>query len=52
MVKHDIPSVVPAECIEYFRPDRSMSRCTSATWADTEGEDVPIYSLCYYTFKE
>lgn len=37
-----IPKVVPAECITYFSPDLSTSRWTSATWADTEAEPVPI----------
>lgn len=38
----DVPSVVPAECMTYFRPDFSMRRWTSAIWAETEGEEVPI----------
>lgn len=38
-----IPSVVPAECMEYFRPDFSVKRWTSAIWEDTDGEDVPIW---------
>lgn len=37
-----LPSVVPAECMVYFKPDFSMRRWTSAIWADTEGLDVPI----------
>jgi hypothetical protein len=38
-----VPNVVPAECITYFSPDLSISRCTSAICADTEAEPVPIY---------
>jgi hypothetical protein len=41
----NVPSVVPAECITYLRPDFSIRRCTSAIWEDTEGEEVPIWDL-------
>lgn len=30
--------------MEYFSPDFSMSRWTSAIWEETEGEEVPIYT--------
>jgi len=38
---HGLPSVVPAECIEYLSPDAFSSRCTSATSFDTDAVDVP-----------
>ncbi|KAL3476960.1 hypothetical protein BJX99DRAFT_133035 [Aspergillus californicus] len=33
----------------YFRPDFSIRRWTSAIWAETEGEEVPIWDVisCY-----
>lgn len=38
-----LPTVVPAECIEYVRLLFCIKRCTSATSCDTEAEGVPIY---------
>lgn len=38
-----LPRVVPAECRVYFMPEASISRWTSAIWAETEGEEVPIW---------
>lgn len=40
--RNDAPRVVPAECMTYFTPDCSISRWTSAIWAETEAEAVPI----------
>ena len=37
-----LPTVVPAECIEYFNPDLFSRRCTSATSFDTDAVGVPI----------
>jgi hypothetical protein len=36
-----IPTVVPAECIEYVKPLLLRSRCTSATSFDTDAVGVP-----------
>lgn len=36
-----IPTVVPAECMEYFRPHFFSSRCTDATSLDTDAVGVP-----------
>jgi hypothetical protein len=37
----DIPSVVPAECIEYSSPLFFSRRCTAATSLDTLAVGVP-----------
>ena len=39
-----VPSVVPAECMVYLTPDCSISRWTSAIWAETEAEAVVLVS--------
>lgn len=39
-----VPTVVPAECIVYFKPLAFNTRCTSATSAATEMVPVPTYS--------
>jgi hypothetical protein len=36
------PSVVPAECIEYFTPETFNNFCTSAISAETDAVGVPI----------
>lgn len=36
-----LPTVVPAECIEYFNPLFFNRRCTSATSFDTDAVGVP-----------
>lgn len=41
----EIPMVVPAECMTYFKPHLSISRWTSAIWSETEGDEVPICSV-------
>ena len=38
-----IPIVVPAECMTYLTPEDSIRRWTSAIWAETEGDAVPIW---------
>jgi len=38
----DIPTVVPAECMEYFNPLIFKSRCTCATSCDTDADGVPM----------
>lgn len=38
-----IPRVVPAECMTYFKPHVSIIRWMSATWSETEGEEVPTW---------
>jgi hypothetical protein len=43
MSREYVPKVVPAECMVYFTPDCSISRWTSAIWAETEAEAVPIW---------
>lgn len=40
-----LPTVVPAECIEYFKELFCIKRCTSAIWCDTDAVGVPICSL-------
>lgn len=37
----DVPTVVPAECIEYSSPLFFSRRCTSATSLDTDAVGVP-----------
>lgn len=37
----DLPTVVPAECIEYFKPLFFSRRWTSAISAETEAVGVP-----------
>lgn len=38
-----VPTVVPAECMEYFRLLVWRRRCTEAMWDETEGVGVPIW---------
>ena len=45
MSREYVPKVVPAECMVYFTPDCSISRWTSAIWAETEAEAVS-YLVC------
>lgn len=45
VVRDRLPRVVPAECMVYLTPDCSISRWTSAIWAETEAEPVPIWGL-------
>lgn len=48
----NVPTVVPAECMEYSRPLDFMRRCTAATSEETLAVGVPIWLLSAYYLED